>query len=228
MRDLLVITPSRGRPGRLAEMLDAALGLSEAGTDVAVALDDDDPAPYGFLDAAAGPRVLRHRGPRDTLTGWTNRLAREHAGEYGAFASLGDDHVPRTAGWDRLLLGAVAAMGGTGIAYGNDLIWGADLPTAPVVSADVAGALGWLALPCCAHMCIDLAWKDIGAVAGIRYVPEVTVEHVHWSKVPSRLDETYREAEARHERDREAYAAWRAGGMAADLARVAALRGEAA
>ena len=240
MRDLLVITPSRGRPGRLREMLAAALSLSEAETEIAVALDNDDLESYDLYEcvqlpgdtrpADGAPRVIWHHGPRDTLTGWTNKLAVQYAGQYRALASLGDDHIPRTPGWDTLLLAAIDAMGGTGIAYGDDGIFGQGLPTAPVISADIVKALGWMCLPACRHMAVDLAWKDIGLGAGcLAWVPEVTVEHVHPAAGKAQWDATYAASEAGKEEDRAAYFAWKdSGGLADAVETVLALRGKTA
>ena len=228
MRDLLIITPSRGRPERLREMLDACLLLSEAQTDFAVGIDDDDAPSYGHLKSGYGGvgRVLWWQGQRRSLSAWTNILATAAYGHgYRAYASLGDDHIPRTPGWDRLLLEAIDAVGGTGIAYGDDTIMSERLPTAPVISGDIVKALGWMALPVCRHMCIDLAWKDIGFGADcLAYRPDVTIEHMHWGVSKSVLDATYAEAEARHQEDRDAYAKWKAEQMVADVAKVRALR----
>ena len=226
MRDLLVITPSRSRPERLREMLAACLDLSTAATDIAVGIDEDQAELYvGVCD---DPRVKWFSGPRDTLAGWTNALAVPHADKYRALASFGDDHMPRTPGWDSLLLAAIDAMGGTGIAYGNDLIFGEGLPTAPVISADIVRALGWMCLPPLRHMAVDLVWKDLGSEAGcLAYVPEVTVEHVHWCNGKAPLDPVYAESEAGKDDDRARYFQWRQERMADDVATVRALRQEA-
>jgi len=225
VRDLLVITPSRGRPGRLQEMLAACLSLSGAATDVAVAVDDDQALLYaGTVPGNCQGRVRMFTGPRDTLTGWTNKLASRHSGRYRAFASLGDDHLPRTGNWDGLLLAALGRTGGTGIAYGNDMIMGGRLPTAPVISAGIVEALGWMCEPSMRHMCVDLCWRDIGELSGcLSYVPDVVIEHMHWGVAKSALDATYADAEALHQDDRDAYARWRDDRMAADTAKVRAL-----
>jgi hypothetical protein len=178
LRDLLVIVPSRGRPGRLTVMLDAALSLSEAETDISVATDDDDPSRGGY-EALSG-RFAWHHGPRDTFTGWLNRVALASLGGYRALASLGDDHVPRTQGWDRLLLAAIDQTGGTGIAYGSDLHQGSALATSVVMSSDIAEALGWMSLPGCAHYHTDDACIALGREAGcLAYVPDVVIELMH-------------------------------------------------
>jgi hypothetical protein len=228
VRDLLVITPSRGRPERLREMLSATLGLSRLDTDVAVAVDDDQAVMYAGV--STDPNVLWFSGRRDTLAGWTNRLAALYASRYRALASFGDDHLPRTEGWDALLLAAIDAMGGTGIAYGNDLIFGESLPTAPVISSDIVRALGWMCLPSLRHMAVDLAWKDLGLGADcLAYVPEVTIEHVHWCAGKAPLDPVYAESEAGKEADRESYFSWKdGGGLPEAVDTVRALRKKAA
>lgn len=227
MKDLLVITPSRLRAARLREMVTATLELSAAQTDIAVCVDEDDPERDAYADICweRRPRVTWHCGPRQSLAGWTNVIASSGARKYRALASLGDDHLPRTPGWDSLLLAAIDAMGGTGIAYGDDGIFREGLPTAPVISSDIVRALGWMCLPDCRHMAVDLAWKDLGLGAGcLAYVPEVSIEHVHPCAGKAAWDQTYATSEAGKEEDRAAWERWRETRMADDVARIRALR----
>jgi hypothetical protein len=228
MRDLLVIVPSRGRPERLRAMLDACLSLSEADTDIAVAFDDDDSDAYPSLAASYGSkRVWWFTGKRDTLAGWTNWVAfgPGTGGKYRAFASLGDDHLPWTPGWDRLLLEAIGGDGGEGIAYGNDLHQGDRLPTAPVISAGIVDALGWMCEPSLAHMYLDNVWADLGRAAScLAYVPGVVIEHLHPDAGKAVTDGTYAESLAGEEADRQAYERWRRDRMGIDVAKVRALR----
>lgn len=226
MRDLLVITPSRGRPERLTEMLEACLFLAEADTEIAVAIDQDDIPVYAAkrADVFGDVRTTWHIGPRRTLAGWTNLIAKCTPG-WRAYASLGDDHIPRTPGWDRLLLEAIDRMGGTGIAYGDDTIMGERLPTAPVISGDIVRALGWMCEPSLRHMFVDNVWGDLGREAGcLAYVPGVVVEHRHWCAGKSALDATYAETEVQKEPDRALYENWKAERMTADADTVRALR----
>ena len=220
-RDLLVITPTRGRPGSMKRLADAVAATATCLTDLIFAVDDDDPASL----ATAGEKGAWACGPRDTVSGWTNRLALEHAGRYRALASLSDDHVPRTPGWDRLLLDAIDGMGGTGFAYGDDLLQGANMPTAVVVSSAIVTALGWMALPSCRHYWIDTAWKDLGEGAGcLAYRPDVIIEHCHPGAGKAPWDETYASEAALDAQDKAAYDTWRRDRMAADIATVAAAR----
>lgn len=233
MKDLLVIIPSRGRPQRLREMLDACLALSRGDIEFAVGCDDDDLAGYREL-AARFPghgRVRWFRGPRTGLAGWTNRLVSHYLRAdpdgngslpgFRAFASLGDDHVPRTPGWDRLLLDAIDQLGGTGIAYGNDLFMGPRLPTAAVISADIVAALGWMCEPSLHHMFTDNVWADIGRAAGcLAYVPGVVIEHVHFRAGKTSVDDVYAAAESWTTADQAAYRQWREQRMDRDVMRV--------
>ena len=175
---------------------------------------------------ATGAAPSGSQGSRQSLAGWTNTLADIYSGAYRAYASFGDDHLPRTEGWDKVLLDAIASAGGTGIAYGDDLLMGQNLCTAPVVSADIVDALGWLALPAISHYCLDNALKDIGEGAGcLLYCPDVVTEHVHYANGKAPVDATYADAGGFSEGhpDWAAYQKWREQDMARDVATVRAL-----
>jgi hypothetical protein len=227
VRDLLVITPTRGRPGRLTEMLDGTLALSRAQTDIAVACDADDPASAGYADLRwrDNERVIWYTGPRQSVSGWVNQVALEQMHGYRALMVLCDDHIPRTEAWDSLLLDAIGQMGGTGIAYGDDLLQGANLPTAAMISSNIVAALGWMAEPGMKHYHIDNVWKDLGEGAGcLAYLPGVILEHCHPFAGKASYDVTYTEESNLGPHDQAAYSRWCEERRAADVATVAALR----
>lgn len=221
MRDLLIITPTRQRPDNARRLAAAVAETATADTLLLLAVDDDDPSYDGGVDGA-----VIVRGPRRSCVQWSNMLAIGH--EFRAVASLGDDHVPETHGWDSLLLAAIDGMGGTGIAYGDDGLQGQNLPTAPVVSSDIVAALGWLFHPGMLHYFCDNAWKDIAQGAGcLAYLPDVVIRHLHCCNGTAPRDQVYAGEEPAMEPDRATYEAWRASpdGVAADVARVRALTG---
>lgn len=221
MRDLLIVTPTRQRPDSARRLAAAVRDTATAGTVLMLAVDDDDPS-YG--DGVEGAEIIR--GPRRSCVQWSNLIAAEHGPGYRAVASLGDDHVPETPGWDTALLAAIDAMGGTGIAYGDDALQGQNLPTAPVVSSDIVAALGWLFLPQMRHFFCDNAWKDIAQGAGcLAWLPGVVVRHLHCCNGTAPHDAVYASEEPAMEPDRATYEAWRdhPDGMAADVAKVRAL-----
>ena len=213
---ILVITPSRGRPERLAYMLQETLRTSGPGTHVAVGYDDDDSELTGYEDLAAAIRViwpgrtLWFRGPRRSMGAWTNWIAgHPRAARYSYLASFGDDHVPCTDGWDEALTAVIEGTGGTGIAWGDDKHQHENLPTAPVISADIAHVLGWIVLPGVSSKFCDNAWRDLADLAGCRvYVPQVVIEHVHPDAGKAGMDDTYRDGNAYWAGDEAVYLAW--------------------
>jgi hypothetical protein len=226
--DLLLIVPSRARPGNVARLLDAVHAKSRLMTHVHVAVDDDDPEIEQYrqvMDSDGGPGDVLETGPRKGLAAWTNEVAVRRAGEYPYLASFGDDHLPRTNGYDRALVRAIQDMGGTGFSYPWDGIR-ADIPEAVVVSSDIVKALGWMCQPALQHYWIDDTWADLGHGAGcIRHLRAVVVDHIHPDAGKAPGDKTYSDANGKIPADREAYYRWRAERMAADIRTIRALHG---
>jgi hypothetical protein len=227
LADLLVIVPSRGRPGSIARMLDAVHATRRLDTHVHVCADDDDetlPQYEAVMARAAEDGDKITTGPRNGLCGWTNTIALDRAGEYRFLASFGDDMVPRTPGWDFLLTRGITDMGGTGITYPWDGTR-EDIPEAPVVSSDIVTALGWFFLPGVEHWFGDDALGEIGRRAGcIRHLRAVHVEHLHPGLGVTPFDKTNQDSSKTLAADRAVYREWRRTRMDEDIAAVARLR----
>jgi hypothetical protein len=225
-RDLLVVVPSRGRPGNVARLAEALARTMNGDGELTLGLDEDDltlPETRAAVAGALFPVSLRV-GHRATWAKWTNDIAVRAAGDFRALCSIGDDHVPMTPGWDTHLIEAIDDLGGTGFAYGNDLLQGQGLPTAIVVSSDIVRVLGWMCQPSLRHYYADNVWKALGEGAGcIRYLPDVIIEHRHHSRT-GHSDPTYAQARPHWNADRAAYDTWRAQQMAADVLKIKALR----
>ena len=229
MADLVVITPSRGRPRQLNELAHAVAATTSGRVEVVGLVDDDDPERAAYK-ALTLPVIWT--GPRRSLSAWTNYAAGvllDRSAPWGhrdgtpAFlASLGDDHRPRTQDWDLILTEAIRSLGGPpGFAYGNDLFQGANLCTAWVVSAEIVRALGWMMLPGCSHMFVDNAILALGQATGrILYRPDVVIEHLHPAAGKAELDETYAAASTaeRYADDQASFTWWQRNGMAGDVA----------
>ena len=222
--DLLVITPSRGRPQNIARLLDAVHATMKMNTHVHVAIDDDDPrlTEYQYvMEKAAGEGDKLTVGPRKNLAGWTNEIAVPATEEYTYLASLGDDHVTSTPGWDKALIRAIERMGGTGFSYPWDGTR-EDIPEAVVLSSSIVRALGWMALPESTHWYIDTVWADLGrGIGALKHCRAVKVEHV-W-----RADQTSKDSGEKLTRDRDAYYLWRKERMESDIKIISALRDQA-
>jgi hypothetical protein len=218
--DVLVLVPTRERPGNARRLVKAVAGTAALDTRIVFAVDDDDTSYDGVNLAPAA--VLR--GPRRDVGAWTSDLAAALAEDCRFLASLGDDHVPVTAGWDALL---VAALDGRmGVAYGNDLHQGAEAPTACLIPSPVITALGYMAPPGPVHLFIDLFWKRLGQDLGcLEYLPEVVVEHVHPHAGKAPWDDSYRRSDALSGSDGAAYDRFLANQWPDDLSRLKGVLG---
>ncbi len=91
MRDLLLVVPSRGRPGNITRLVEAMAHTCEGDTDLVVGLDSDDPALPGYsdiLDTRDGQRRwCAVRPGLHKVTAWVNHLADLHKDEYGTSAT---------------------------------------------------------------------------------------------------------------------------------------------
>jgi hypothetical protein len=219
--DLLVIVPSRGRPKNIARLLDSVHETSRMRTRLHVCVDEDDPGLPGYeyvMSIAGGEDDILEKGPRKQLAAWTNEIAVRRASQYPYLASLGDDHVPYTLGWDRALIKSIERMGGTGFAYPWDGTRD-DIPEAVVLSSDIVRALGWMCEPSLAHWYPDVVWADLGRATGtLRHLRAIKVEHVR------QADLTAKESGEKLAADRDAYFAWRKERMAGDIATLMKLR----
>ncbi|HVC88967.1 MAG TPA: hypothetical protein VNC40_16295, partial [Gaiellaceae bacterium] len=204
MPSLLMIVPSRGRPRSVDRLINAWRSTASGHADLVVALDDNDPYLFSY-DAQRVAMVAV--GPRQGFVGWTNELAVRQAANYRFIGSMGDDHRPRTPGWDRMLCQALEELG-SGVAYGDDLAQGERLPSAVTVTSDIVSRLGYLIPPDLSHHGAGRFWLELGDALGrTRFVPEVVIEHLHYATGKSPLDPGYLEAAAQVEGDRDRYEA---------------------
>lgn len=206
MPDLAILVPSRGRPSNVARLIEACARTCRADTTLHFGFDGDDdalPANLAAIDWNS-TSVVR---PRMGLGHWTNTLSAMNEDATWQ-ASIGDDMVPVTDGWDERLC---EAAGPSGMAYPNDLRR-TDIPEAIVISTGLVRVLGWFCEPSLSHWFVDAVWRDIGHAAGcLAYLPDVVVEHRH-PNVPgsgASGDATYSDAATGFSRDMAAYQKWR-------------------
>lgn len=228
MTDLVVIVPSRGRPQAAVELADTFDNVG-ATCRLVFAVDEDDPTRGGYLAALEQyPLTTVHFGPApSTMVKALNAVAALYMNEAFAIGFMGDDHRPRTREFDRLYADELRALG-TGIVYGNDLLQGERIPTQVAMTADIVRALGHMAPPPLTHLFVDNYWRDLGEVAGcLRYLPGVTVEHMHPFAGKAQWDEGHRRVNdhSMYRADSQAYAEYVTAHMADDVAKVVALRG---
>jgi hypothetical protein len=180
---LAVLVPSRARPHNAQRLIQACHATTSV-ADVILGVDQDDPELAAYQQVVADTLAISRLEVLPTpaqpgVVAGLNILAHRYAQLYEMVAFLGDDHLPRTAGWDVTLCQAVRDQGG-GLAYGDDLLQRNKLPTAMVMEARIPLALGYLAPPMLWHLYTDNAWLLWGQILGmLSFHPDVVIEHLH-------------------------------------------------
>lgn len=220
---LLMIVPTRGRPQNAEALMEACAIVAMRG-DVGRLLfvaDEDDPSLNDYLSLV--PDNL-HVGPRRRLGGTLNDVALRYASACDAIGFMGDDHLPRTQGFDIELMAELDRLG-TGVVYGNDLIQGPNLPTAVAMTSDIIQTLGYMVPAGLVHMFADNAWKAWGEGIGrLSYLPDTIIEHVHPLAGKAEEDDGYREVAAYMDPDSQRWSDYQLmGGLAADVERLRAM-----
>lgn len=206
---IAITVPTRGRPHNLERLAQAAAETCELEFKIFARLDDDDEATYPAIE-----NVEYLTGPRIFFSASLNELAKLATDQgYTHLALLGDDVLPETKGWDKIMVSSLRELG---VAYGSDgleNLHGQDLPTHVVVPAEMFRRLGWLGLPTTRHLFCDNAWRELGKMTEFIYHPDVKLTHLHrWNKTAPD-DNTYQEAndKIKRENDRLAFETWRDG-----------------
>lgn len=213
MKELIIIVPSRGRPDNVSELIEHVKEYSEI-SDICFGFDYDDNSRY---EPVAG--VKFHRLPRTRIGRTTNSLATMYAQRYKYVAFMGDDHRPKTHGWDRILTEPLNIK--PGFSYGNDLLQGKNLPTAAVMSSSIVNTLGFMVPRTLKHFYFDNFWMDMGnALDSLNYFDDVIIEHIHPVAKKSEVDTTYTEAWSVLDQDIEAYKIYLAEQFSQDIEKV--------
>lgn len=232
MTDLVVIVPSRERPESARAVAAAFEATCTADTRLVFAVDDNDPTRHLYPEWTGLYRTQvfpsRNMGEALNRAAWAVAWTEPPFGQDSPFAVafMGDDHLPRTVGWDQAYLDALRELG-TGLVYGNDLLQGRGLPTQVALTSDIVRALGFMAPPALTHLFVDNFWLSLGNEAGcIRYLPDVIVEHRHPAAGKAALDAGYERVNsvAMQSRDEAAWLAYLESDFAADVEKVKALR----
>ena len=188
---MLTIIPTRGRNENAIRLFEAINATADF-TEVVFAIDADDVKTYnGLMDETAGLNNVKVViADRMGMNGTLNHWALWFAPDYDYICFMGDDHLPRTGGWDTKLAEAIGTD--AGIAYGNDLLQGENLPTAVVMSSKIIRALGFMSPPALKHLFLDNFWLAMGqALGNANYVPDVIIEHLHYTNGKAEHDDRY-------------------------------------
>lgn len=221
---MLVIVPSRGRPDNVAALIQS-FNETRSYAELLIVVDDDDELLERYelvmedTPDWASLEITRRKRLGPTL----NDYAVQNAVSYDVIGFMGDDHRPRTHHWDQRLAGAIARTGGVGVSYGNDLIQGANLPTAVWMSSCIVETLGYMVPPGMVHLYLDDFWKALGQRIGrLTYVHDVVIEHMHPIAGKASWDERYAEVNsgAMYENDGKVFQTYLAQTLQADADKI--------
>lgn len=203
MKDLCIIVPTRGRPDNIMALWSSFSETSDGSADLLIAVDDDDPFRHEYRDIATVSGFFYRQGSRLRLGGTLNETALEVAEIYPYVGFMGDDHRPRTQGWDGRYVDSLSRVH---VVYGNDLLQGEFLPTQVALRSSIVLRLGYMCPPGLVHFYLDNFWLEVGNyLNSIEYLPDVVVEHMHHSVGKSSSDSGYADVEAFISADKELY-----------------------
>ena len=190
---MCVVVPTRGRPENMLRLAQAFID-TKADADLYAVIDNNDPKwdeYYKHDNYYQIPASNETGGCAKSLnSGAVSLLDISRYPVYDLFVFMGDDHIPRTIHWDREFEKALRSQ--TGIAYGNDLLQGENLPTAFVMTRDIVDALRGMTFPKCKHLYFDNFVKQLGIDLGVfKYLPDVIIEHLHPVAGKAEMDEGY-------------------------------------
>lgn len=202
MPDLTIVVPSKGRSTAVGEFMESMEKTCRADTKVLWALDEDDPHYVLYRSEINSEDVF-------SIPAWIPMVPKLNlaafATESFAVGFMGDDHRPRTVGWDEKYLQALNTAG-IHMVFGDDLVWGGSLPTQIAMTSKLIHTLGFMVPVEINHLWCDNFWKTLGDNARIiKYLPDVIVEHMHHIVGKAEHDATYSLSEGYMEADREAY-----------------------
>ncbi len=225
MSGLLTVVPTRNR-------VENALGLLTTFYNTSMADDSG----LLFVVGTEDPRLkeYKERIPENHLIIFPERgivkamnyvVSCGYTEKYEAVGFMGDDHRPRTVGWDRDYLRALRESG-DGFVYGNDLLMGEKIPTQVAISSSIIEALGHFGNPRFTHLNVDVSWKDLADAIGRRwYLEDVIIEHMHPAVGKAKDDSGYNWANSTVmvNLDGRAYQDWKKHDFKKEVARIKAV-----
>ena len=190
----LILVPTRGRPQNAIEVLKSHKEFS-CKSDLLFVVDTDDDELIHYRSAVGLEHIVEVENNTRGMAYPLNVAAKKYANDYEFFSFIGDDHRLRTPDWDIALMRAIGNQ--SGLAYGNDLLQGENLPTAVMMAGAIVRALGGMVPPKLKHLYLDNFWKTLGNDLGnLSYLPGVIIEHLHPIAGKAEWDEGYRAVNA--------------------------------
>jgi hypothetical protein len=194
------VVPTRGRPQNAARLLEAWED-TKAVADLYFVCDSDDWALRDYQKIDRINILLNYHTATGCVAalnmGVMTLLDDSKYDRYDYFGFLGDDNVPRTPYWDYLLR-LLLPLGRNGIAYGNDLLQGANVPTTCLMTRGICEKIKGMAPGTLKHLYVDNFWKVLGTDLGnLHYSHDIIIEHLHPLARKAPMDDHYARVNSR-------------------------------
>ena len=204
----LMLLPSRGRVTTNLPRFFAAAKATGMTIPGAVVIDADEYAAnaeaYDLLDLPSGWTV--HVTQSTCTAEATNQAYRDLCDGLDWVAWGGDDLVPETQNWDRIM---VEALLGWNLVCANDgYLSPAKSNGINFWSGDLLRAVGYFYPESLCHFYLDDVWEELGRVMNCRHVlMDVVTRHAHAAQT-GRKDATFAKTNSCWETDEAAYIKW--------------------
>lgn len=187
--DLVVLVPSYGRPDKALDFAVNFENTKESSyTRLVMVYDQEDDYLPTYKSLGLDHFVSVTRGMVPALNFGCQKVLEQRP---FAIGFMGDDHFPRTLGWDTQYVDTLWGLS-TGMVYGNDLIQGEELPTQVAMTSNIPRRLGFLAYPKFKHLWVDNSWKALGnSIDRLIYLDDVIIEHMHPAVGKAEMDDNY-------------------------------------
>lgn len=198
MRDRIsIVCATRKRPERLRTMVTTAFDTASHPGSLSFSfyVDDDDVPPV--MPAIISSLIVWTIGPRVPLSHAYNAACKESNGVIIHMSA--DDNVYKTRGWDDAVRAAFDKIPDRlALVYCRDGNQDEKLATHPFLSRRWVDVLGYLEPPHFGGMYSDTWLHEIARHIGrLVYLPDVLIDHLHWSFGKAAMDETYFGVQAR-------------------------------
>lgn len=213
-----IILPSRGRPEKLKEVIQAIADTvsNPENIEVIIRVDDDDPDSYLFglplfCRVISGPRLESKVAVYNESIGMANG---------DLLMPMGDDSFLISKGWDEIIEKEFAKYPDKILLlYGKDGIHNQRLATHFIISRKMADALGYFSPTLFKAYFGDNFMTDLAVrIRRIKYNPEIVIEHRAAHVGKAKDDETFNDSIGHFQEDQKRYIA-----SAEDLNRAAAI-----
>ena len=194
--DFSLLLATRGRPEQVERLFQSIIETADNPEKVEVILyiDDDDTGSHHLTHPIIG--VTRMILPKSTMGGMHRACCEAAKGKY--ILLLGDDNVFRSAGWDREVTAEFEKFpDGIAMVYGNDMIQGRNMCTAPFLTRLSCEMMGGI---CPAeytgefvdtHILDQFSKLRYWGYDRIVYRDDIVIEHLHHVVGKAAFDETY-------------------------------------